>query len=1231
MRAYLQRSIEAALRKLFPADDAETALSWWIASEGRSPVVIVGAGFTRNARDRSTGHRVSSAHVPLWADVLRRFGEDLGSSLEGIDALTIAELHAEALGFRRHVDLLLEMLPDDRLAPGLAHEALFDLRPAAIVTTNFLDTVLDRHPRAVAIFDDPSAAARVDFREHTEVIYLHGHRSVPATWVLTRSQFDNLEDSRPVLLTRVRQLFAQHPILTVGYGLADPDFHQVQGQIHARMAGYQPLGLTLLGPLDSNDRGSRTESALRGHWEKRHLRIVRFKDGADLGANLSQFLRLPGKMAVSECEKLLRGERSFHKRVELARSILQDADAEKRIEAEYGWQERIWRTCLDADLLDAERAVIRSRCSAPVQSSVAHPETSSAPEHPRFSTLLLNNRPAYARWELASLCDCWWESNRDKVALLDWLHERVLHRDWPMRGAGGDMDTRIAELLILLIESLPPDAKSPQTRRAAEAMRLLRRYDPETAARLVETFESLGEHIEHERSAPLDESERKMAEGFRASMDGDHLRAADAYHRAFELAQRAPEPLAVWLAARSRRLAHDVGRDPLGDVDDDRERITHRYIAEEREAAGHPRVVEWRNAAKQRVLALRELTVKDLQEGSQRRAFEGTYVRIGNELHLAWRTLRDLEEAGAHPGLQLQYVRPLLDHGFGDIATEVPYLLIFDAERFHDWSRIVLEQNFLDLNAYNQRAHQLFSAWLSLATNAPSISAFVGCLKGIASLSPFVQKGDVDKIRDVLVDAPKVLAAGSHDEKFGSGAVRTFNGSVNANTILARAWSEWLTLRGLVEDVALFKGWADTLEPWDLFDHRDGVHCVQWEFMIHAGVPVDSIIAWLCGPERLEWLRASNATRYRTPFAILLWRLAATQPQTVSADEWQTLSEVLTSLLPDSTEAMIGGYGLPQGDDLLRAGFGLLAAWGRGEHRLGSPKDAPIGLRVLRERLERLATSFFHLPAGEGHAAVILAQLAVATAALRVDQRIMAPEIDALAEKLDIDWVRIFRFCKNNHRYASCPVHFLAETSGSKLAALSLGAQQKILDLVELSSSALDGLPKILDPKLWAAETRPQLVQLLREAAGGARGRFPASSRLDICDLVSDIVVHTRQPLPPDLGFLASNVLSLAAHEHATVANHAAYAVAALAKWGTSLADTALAEDTARTLCTIAKDSRPEVRSAAAYSLGFLANSPHAPLRELAGPLAGLASDPYQQVHAAWRRGQRSIDADAAG
>jgi hypothetical protein len=1233
MRAYLQRSIETALRQLFPADDAETALSWWIASEGRSPVVVVGAGFTRNARDRLTGRRISSAHVPLWADVLQRFEADLGGKLEGIDALTIAELHAEALGTRRHVDLLLEMLPDDRLDLGAAHEALFDLRPAAIVTTNFLDTVLDRHPRALAIFDDTSAATCIDTRDRTEIIYLHGHRSAPASWVLTRSQYDGLEESRPVLLTRVRQLFAQHPILTLGFGLADPDFHQIQGQIHARMAGYQPLGLTLLGPADPKDRTSRPESALRGHWEKRRLRIVRFGEG-DFETNLSDFLRLPGKMDFSACERLLREERGFRRRAEFARSLLHDADAEKRVEAEYGWQARLWRTCLDADFTDAERASIRERWNAAVQASMpaaARPASASDPnasgraERARLSTPLLNDGPGFRTWELAWVCDGWWGSARDRLVLVDWLHERVVHRDWPMRGPDGDADIRIAELLLLLIESLPADVRP--MRAAADAMRLLRRYDPETSTRLAEKFPALRDHAQSGPADPLHDVDRQMAEGLRASMNGDHARATDAYHRAYEAAQRASDPLVLWLAAQSRRYAHDLRQDPVGSPADERGRLTRRYLAEEREAVRHPKVVEWQSAADERVLKLRKLTVEDLQQERRRRAFEGMHVRLDSVLHLAWRTLRDLEELGAHPILQVHYMRPLLDHGFGEISTEAAYRLTFDVARFREWVREVIEDGAShDRAVYDQRSHAMVSAWLSLATETPSVSVLVGCVKGIVSLLSLARTDDIDKIGGVLAAAPKAFAAGVSDRSFHPSAVKTFNGAADTTSALMHAWATWLAMRGQADDFAAFMTWATTLRPPDLFDAQDGIRVVRWETLVRGGVLVDDVVAWLCTTEHLTWVRTAHRARFGEPLAILLWRLADAQPDSVSQTTWNAIGSALASMLPESAAAMAQADGFAEGDDLVRAGFGVLATWERFSQRVGPALKRPAALRTLRARLERLVPAFLRLRKNVGHPALTLAQLWVASDVRRFDRAIAAPEIQALATKLDHDWPQLIAHCKRNRGEVRHAAAFLAAIVETTSAASSLVAQGQLHELVVVSSSALDSLWRVLHPRLWSAEAWAQLVQLLREATNGARGRFPGSARTDACDLVRHALLHTRQPLPADLHALTRNVMDLTAHEDATVANHAAYAAVALAEWGIAPADSTLAQETAKTVRAIASDPRPGVRGAAAYALGFVGRSKHAELRELARSLASLAEDPYAQVRGEWLAGQRRTD-----
>lgn len=147
VQAYIREILAHEVRKLFDGPDAETVLSWWIANEGRRPVVVVGAGFTRNAVQKGTSEPVKPENVPLWAELSKAFAEDLRiADTGGIDPLTLAELHRDGVGERRFFDLLRGLLRDDDLEPGAAHRALFNFDLEAIVTTNFLDTLLDRDP-----------------------------------------------------------------------------------------------------------------------------------------------------------------------------------------------------------------------------------------------------------------------------------------------------------------------------------------------------------------------------------------------------------------------------------------------------------------------------------------------------------------------------------------------------------------------------------------------------------------------------------------------------------------------------------------------------------------------------------------------------------------------------------------------------------------------------------------------------------------------------------------------------------------------------------------------------------------------------------------------------------------------------------------------------------------------------------------------------------------------------
>jgi hypothetical protein len=465
---------------------------------------------------------------------------------------------------------------------------------------------------------------------------------------------------------------------------------------------------------------------------------------------------------------------------------------------------------------------------------------------------------------------------------------------------------------------------------------------------------------------------------------------------------------------------------------------------------------------------------------------------------------------------------------------------------------------------------------------------------------------------------------------FGPGAAKTFRGTADTTAALVRAWSAWLGMRGRTEDFAVFKAWADTCRPRDLFDTFNGVHRVPWESLVRAGLPVDDLIAWFCTIERLGWLKTAHRARFGEPFAILLWRLAAVRPKSLSLRGWQAVAEALGSLLPDSAVAMLGARGFAEGEDLLRAGFGVLAAWEEGGLRTGPGQREPPALKALRRRLEALAPAFFLLRTNEDHAALTFAQLSVAGDVLRFDRGVATLEIQALAKKLDADWPKVVLFCRNNPGQVRHAGDFLAALIETTASGSSAGAQAKSLELVGLSSTALDGLSRILNPKLWTADAWTQLAQMLREAASGARGRFPGSARADLCDLVRHAGLHTRQPLPSDLQFIAKDAMDLTAHEDATVANHAAYAVATIAEWGIGPTDSVLAQDTARTLRAIAMDPRPGVRAAAAYALGYVGRSRHSVMRELVGALTSLANDPYAKVQAEWWLGQRPMTANTA-
>jgi hypothetical protein len=197
--------------------------------------------------------------LPSWPGLIGHVLEDARSS--GADPSALAEIEASiadgdlvrALGelqsamssaaFGRAVARALDDSRHPAVPPLAA--AIAGLAPTlhAVVTTN-LDRFLER---AFAGNWPHYTLPQVDLGQQDHyILKLHGDRTDRASWVLSERQYEDLLHGRPELQRFVEGLFRFHPLLFVGYGLRDPDFDRVCGQIRVFARGQAPQHFALM-------------------------------------------------------------------------------------------------------------------------------------------------------------------------------------------------------------------------------------------------------------------------------------------------------------------------------------------------------------------------------------------------------------------------------------------------------------------------------------------------------------------------------------------------------------------------------------------------------------------------------------------------------------------------------------------------------------------------------------------------------------------------------------------------------------------------------------------------------------------------------------------------------------------------------------------------------------------------------------------------------------------------
>jgi hypothetical protein len=362
---HLLRIWEERMKGLFEPKQQAIVLEWLSTNWRRSRVVVVGSGFTLNAK-RSRGTK-----VPLWSDLARAIESDLDVPRGKIDPLRLPDLHAAKYGSRTRLRRLLrDQLNNEKLRPGRAHDALWESQPAAVVTTNFLDTVLEksRPKRSQAVVMDTDLGRPIE-RHMRHVIYLHGHLSDPNTWVAGRQEYEELPGKRPIIHAKVRQLLAEYPALVVGYSLTDPDFHLIYADTLRSMGDARPTGLALL-PTLPGQKGEEKQAAIaeelnHGYWQTLGLSFVRFcrEASGSPDDSYARFFKLTEQ--VTTLSQLLvalqkpsnREEipRVFEQNVAVGRAALYDKESAEVLEGPDN-RARWWRDVIARSLDDTTRA-----------------------------------------------------------------------------------------------------------------------------------------------------------------------------------------------------------------------------------------------------------------------------------------------------------------------------------------------------------------------------------------------------------------------------------------------------------------------------------------------------------------------------------------------------------------------------------------------------------------------------------------------------------------------------------------------------------------------------------------------------------------------------------------------------------------------------------------------------------------------------------------------------------
>jgi SIR2-like domain len=839
MRHHIRRKVASELDPIFDERSRNEVISWLVASQGRRVVVVVGAGFSKNAVWRDS-RRTGQPHLPDWKSVDTALAMDLGISPSAYDGLLLADLHCADLGEPRFYHTLLSMVSDSEIAPGVAHQALFSLsRPEAIVTTNQLDTLLDRpHSNRIVpwkVIADDADLAQPSSEVSVQVIYIHGHRDRPDGWVFRHSDYQDIESRRPVMMRRVRQLLAQYPVLFVGFSLTDPNFHSLARQTNREMLGCQPQALAIM--------VQQPPLAFARYWERLGIRVGVMKDAAaapNSFATLFRLIEIMGRDSRPESSLItaedVRQELTLHNGIKARLQVIREVTAGQmepggrlREKSRDDHRRLFWDLWFESAMPDhpGERERVRTGPRYATRSELGERHFSRLDQETRDKITAESSNIS-----LRNLDESRFSFRLRVDRAVDWnlSHGVPLQEiaEWLLFGLSEFVDvispdeSQVRELVAIAnacswawTELGKAQNTSEQLRHRAHSVasacfRLLKRYFADD--QLLHVATDLG-HF-NDREEAFDDIPRSVTETLKAAtalaLDGDIESAKSKYANAREIAYGAQLVWHEWIATLGLSGCHRA----LGRVHAEPESTNQwddRALDLEREQPVASWIASELDATQRRMLSALARFRRDREE---RHATSRTITFSGPGL--LWRKFRELEDAGASPWQLFPMAKALIDTDIflDDEAEEMRFRAKYAVPDSGKWLRRIAMERVADRSAARSRDQSLTE---SLLRPTGTHSHTLIQLECISEVRWFADCSDVPTIATTLLTIRDKIGTDYH----------IFNRSGECGTHLARAWMTYADLATRGEDLAPFLAYA---KGEDLSRHEvDGlIRCLAY-------------------------------------------------------------------------------------------------------------------------------------------------------------------------------------------------------------------------------------------------------------------------------------------------------------------------------------------------------------------------------------------------------------------